>query len=127
MKRFIGLHLDFIGFVGSTLCAIHCAIVPILIAMGLFKSAFFSEHQQYEDVFVFGAALIALISLSQSYFRKHRNILPLLISASGFVLILLFHHDHGSMTSAVAMIFAGLMVAGAHFFNWRLVQNFKAK
>ncbi len=114
--------LDRIGATGSMLCAVHCAALPLVLALmpalgaGLAGAGF-------EIGFIIFASAMALSSLILGY-RRHRAwralllLVPGLISLWSAVLIGPLHHN--VIGHAVAMAIGGSLIATAHLLNLRL-------
>src|SRR5690606_15247155 len=115
--------LDRVGATRSLLCAIHCALTPLLLAglpaLGL--SLWFDDGVEWALV-SFGS-LIRLFSLGWSY-RRHRALqaLGLLVPRlAALWTALLYAPLHESVVPhAVAMTFGGTLVGVAHLLNLRL-------
>ena len=63
--------LDRLGAYGSIACAIHCALLPVLIALLPSLGVALFAGDALEQAFVVFASLLGLGSLSWSY-RRHR-------------------------------------------------------
>ncbi|MBK6947552.1 MAG: MerC domain-containing protein [Haliscomenobacter sp.] len=85
MTKFFSWHWDIAGFGASLLCAIHCMLMPLVLALGMFAGAHWLMNPITDWIFIGTSAVIASWSLLQSYFRKHRNLRPLWISGMGFL------------------------------------------
>lgn len=115
--------LDRLGATGSLLCAIHCAALPLLIALlpALGIAAWWGEGM--ERGFVAFATLLGIFSLVWGY-RRHRVVRALGILAVGLAVLwagLLYAPLHHSVVPhAVAMTFGGTLVGLAHVLNLRL-------
>jgi hypothetical protein len=115
--------LDRLGATGSLLCAIHCALLPILIALlpSLGIAVWLGEG--FEQGFVVFASLFGLAVLAWSY-RRHRTLRALALLVPGLVALwtaVLFPPLHHSLVPhAVAMTFGGTLVGLAHLANLRL-------
>ena len=115
--------LDRIGATGSLLCAIHCALLPLLIALlpSLGVSAWLGEG--FEQVFVLFATLFGLAVLAWSY-RRHRAMRALALLVPGLAVlwvgVLYAPLHHSVVPHAVAMTFGGTLVGLAHLANLRL-------
>lgn len=113
---------DRFGFAASFLCAIHCALLPILIALLPAFGLNVSGWIDLDQAFVIFATLLAGTTLTLGY-RRHRafRAWALLLPALALVWLATFsplhHHD---LTHAVLMTIGGLMLAAAHFVNLRL-------
>ena len=113
---------DRVGVLGSTLCALHCALLPLAIAalpaLGLNGAALIDLDQAF-TVF---ATLLGVTTLSVGY-RRHRAFRAWLWLIPGLALIWLGSfgvlHTH-SVAHAVVMVAGGLTIATAHLLNLRL-------
>ena len=114
---------DRFGATGSLLCALHCALLPLLIALlpSLGVSAWLGEG--FEQVFVLFATLFGLAVLAWSY-RRHRAMRALALLVPGLAVlwvgVLYAPLHHSVVPHAVAMTFGGTLVGLAHLANLRL-------
>ncbi len=128
-KKFFSLHADFFGFSASMLCAVHCAIWPVLIAVGAFGGLSWLTDDLLEWFFIGLTLVIAAWSLLNSYFKVHRNPVPLLIVVSGFGMLIFnhllhnHHHHHTDQTGIITAVLGGLLIALAHYINWRMLDK----
>ena len=115
--------LDHLGATGSLLCALHCALLPLLIALlpSLGVSAWLGEG--FEQVFVLFATLFGLAVLVSSY-RRHRAVRALGLLIPGLLVLwvgILYPPLHDSvLPHAITMTLGGALVAFAHLINLRL-------
>jgi hypothetical protein len=113
---------DRFGFAASFLCAIHCALLPLALAL---LPAFGLTAVGWVDIdqaFVVFATLLGATTLSLGY-RRHRafRAWALLLPGLGLVWAGAFTvlHNHGVL-HAVVMVAGGLLLAAAHLLNLRL-------
>ncbi|MGY0503837.1 MerC domain-containing protein [Luteimonas sp. e5] len=118
---------DRVGFAASMLCAVHCAAMPLLLALlptlGLGAGGWVDIDQ---GVVVF-ATLLAAATLTIGW-RRHRayHAWSLLLPALGLLWFATFgpFHDHGggrdAWLHAGMMVSGGLLLAAAHLTNMRL-------
>jgi len=116
--------LDRLGAAGSLLCAIHCALLPIAIALlpAIGLSAW--GNHALELAFVVFATLLGIFSIVMGY-RRHRAVRALSLLVPGLVLLwaaVLYAplHEARSLAHAIAMTFGGTLVGLAHVANLRL-------
>lgn len=113
---------DRIGFAASFLCAMHCALLPIALALlpslGLGAGGWIDIDQ----AFVVFATLLAATTLTLGY-RRHRAFKAWALLVPGLVLVWIGTftplHVHGT-AHALLMVLGGLLLAGAHLLNLRL-------
>lgn len=120
--------VDRLGISASTLCAIHCLALPLLIsilpAIGL---GFFVETP-FEGVMIATSITIAAISLGSSW-RLHRRWNALMMMTSGALLLIFNFLGHESHAPVIETLhpwiagLAGLMIASAHWINLRICRS----
>ncbi|WEN13409.1 MerC domain-containing protein [Rhodanobacter sp. AS-Z3] len=113
---------DRVGAIASFLCAIHCALLPFVLALlPLVGLEFLADHR-FERIFVLCACGLAGLVLYRGYLR-HRRALPLRLAVPGLSLLLLgiIFIDVGTpILHSVLVTTGGLLLAAAHFTNLRL-------
>ncbi len=115
--------LDRLGAFGSLLCAIHCALLPLLIAVlpSLGVAAWLGTD--FETAFVLFASALGLFSLAWGY-RRHRAVRALSLLIPGLVALwvgVLYQPLHETLVPhAIVMTFGGTLVGLAHMANLRL-------
>lgn len=117
--------VDRFGASASFLCAVHCAMLPLVVAippsLGL---GFLSEHA-FERGFVVFSVAVAIASLWYG-FRRHHRLAAFLFMVPGVLLLLLgvvVEADHTGTFHAVLVAIGGLLVMAAHIANLRLAHN----
>lgn len=113
---------DRVGAAGSLLCALHCALLPLVIAalpaLGLGGFALIDIDQAF-TVF---ATLLGVTTLGYG-FRRHRAFRAWFALVPGLALIWIGSfgplHTH-SVAHVLTMVAGGLAVAAAHLVNLRL-------
>ncbi|MEO6048717.1 MAG: MerC domain-containing protein [Candidatus Kapaibacterium sp.] len=117
--------LDRLGVSASTLCAIHCVAMPLLLSTLPAIGLGFLAHGTFELVMIAVSITIAAISLGGSY-KLHRRLNALMMMASGGMLLVFNFFGHESHAPLIETLhpyiagFAGLMIASAHWINMRL-------
>lgn len=117
----LGSKLDSMGMTASTLCAIHCAIIPILITFLPLAGLGFLANPWFEWSMIILALLLGVSSIFLSYFRTHRRALPLFLLVIGFVLIIAGHIYLKGWIEAIVVPAGGLTIAFAHFINFKYI------
>lgn len=114
--------LDRLGATGSMLCAVHCAALPLVLAIAPAIGAGFASPV-FEVGFIAFASVLGLTSLVLGY-RRHRVGRALLFLVPGIALLwaaVLIDTLHANVIAhAVAMACGGTLVATAHVLNLRL-------
>ena len=113
---------DRLGLFGSVLCALHCALLPVLIALlptlGLGGAALID----FDQAFTVFATLLGLTTLTLGY-RRHRAFHAWMVLIPGLALVwwgsFFGLHDH-SLAHVGVMVAGGSAIAAAHLINLRL-------
>ena len=114
---------DRFGATGSLLCALHCALTPLLLAAlpALGLTVWFDGSVEW--ALVLFVTLPGLFSLGWSY-PRHRALSALALLVPGLAALwagLLYAPLHESVVPhAVVMTFGGTLVGVAHLLNLRL-------
>ena len=115
--------LDRFGATGSLVCALHCALTPLLLAAVPSLGLSLWLNGSVEAVLVSFVTLLGLFSLGWSY-RRHRVLHALGLLVPGLLALwagLLYGPLHESIVPhAVVMTFGGTLVGLAHLLNLRL-------
>ncbi|MFD2872565.1 MerC domain-containing protein [Mucilaginibacter ximonensis] len=122
----LGSKLDHIGITASTLCAIHCAVVPVILTFLPLAGIGFLATPLFEWTMIGLALLLGVMSILLSYVRTHRRTLPLLMLVAGFAAVVLGHIYLRGWIEAVVVPLGGLTIAAAHFVNFKYVGSCKA-
>lgn len=111
--------VDRVGATASLLCAVHCALLPFVLALlPLIGLGFLAGHT-FERIFVACAAALASASIVAAY-RRHRRPQALLLMVPGIVLLLCgvaVDIDAHLLLHTTAVVCGGVLVAGAHVTN----------
>jgi hypothetical protein len=122
-RRAPGAWVDTFGSTAAALCAVHCAVLPFVLALLPALGLEVLSATWWEVPYVAFASVLALASLWQGY-RRHRAyralafLVPGLVAVWAGVLVPALH-EH-AVRHAVAMTFGGTLVAVAHLVNLRL-------
>lgn len=115
--------IDRLGATGSLLCALHCATLPLLLAVAPSLGAAAWLSGDLETGFVVFATALGLFSLLWGY-RRHGTVRALGLLVPGLAalwLAVLFRPLHETVLAhALVMTFGGTLVGLAHLANLRL-------
>jgi len=119
MKNFFSIHIDAIGLSASLVCALHCAVVPLLLTFSALGSLTFLEDPRIELSMILVSLVLAVSSLLPCYFSHHHRLAPLLWALSGFLLIGAGKLPPCEAYEILLTPAGGCLVALAHYKNWR--------
>ncbi len=118
---------DRVGVVASLLCAAHCALLPVVIALLPAFGIASALNEYFEEGFAVFATVLGLVALITGY-RRHRAMHALALLVPGLLVVwvgVLYPPLHHSvLPHAVAMTIGGCLVALAHLANLRLSREF---
>ena len=113
--------VDTLGVFASSACAIHCAVMPLMIgALPIVGLEMFAS-QRTEWLFVATSGVLGISSLVPSYLRRHGRSWPLILFVIGLGLILAARLSFGDILRAEIpfVVFGALFIAGSHILNRR--------
>ena len=122
-NQFVGLHMDFLGFSASLLCAIHCAALPLLLSMAPLAGLQFLDNHWVEYGLILFSFLIASNALVHGYRKLHKRPSPLIVATAGFVAIGVAQAMETEWTEMILMPVAGVTIAVAHIVNWKFING----
>jgi hypothetical protein len=120
--------VDRVGAAASRLCAVHCALLPFVLALlPLIGLGFLAGHT-FERVFVACAAALASASILTAY-RRHRRPQALFLMVPGIALLLVgivVNLDVHVVVHTACVVTGGVLVASAHAANLVLAHRHHA-
>jgi len=116
---------DRFGATASSLCAVHCAVLPLVIAslpaIGLGALA----NHTYERAFIAFASVLAVTTFIVG-FRRHRRFRAFWFLAPGILLLaggIIVDFEDNAMLHAALVAMGGTLVAVSHLTNLRLAHG----
>ena len=119
MSNFLKNKADFLGIFVAISCAVHCSILPLVIAFGVFQFGDSFDNLWVEAVFVGTSLTIAILSLLYSYKNVHNNRRPIYIAILGFAVFGIGIATH-SVGHILFTTLGGVIIAASHFINYKL-------
>ena len=110
--------LDQFGMTASIACAVHCAVLPLVITSLPLIGLEFLANVWVEIAMILLALCIGSWSMAAAYLR-HKNIVPILVLIGGFVFIAMGHFLWHEL-EGILIPLGGFTIAGAHYINWKL-------
>ena len=108
---------DAAGIVTSLACAIHCAVLPLILSSLPVFGMNLIDNTAFEYFMIFLAFGIGAFSLWHGYRKHHHSYLPLVIFTGGIALLFakqIWHH-YQLMILPVAVI----LIISSHLLNYR--------
>ena len=107
-------NMDIWGSATSGLCAVHCALLPILLSIGTISSDCWMNSVLFEVIFIGFTLVFVGFSIVLPFLRHGNNKGPFLLAVSGLFLIV-FHHS--LMNGPLLVSLGGICVAAGHLWN----------
>ncbi|HQY11170.1 MAG: MerC domain-containing protein [Ferruginibacter sp.] len=119
----IKLNWDAMGIATSVACAIHCALLPVLMS----TLPVFGINIIHNIFFEWGMIILAFAvgsySLFHGFIKHHRSLLPVLIFTNGFIFLVL--KQFLTRLEIPFLLIAVVFIISAHFYNYRLCHRSK--
>jgi|TARA_B110000967_G_C18747250_1_gene490872 hypothetical protein len=114
--------LDRLGITATSLCALHCILLPILLpALPLLGLSFLADHS-WEHVFLIFTAMLGSVALFSGFKRYHRKMYPFYLLFVG-VGIYWIKHDFSEEYEAYFIIIGASLIVAAHYINLKLCNS----
>jgi|GEM_PF-57714 len=117
--RRVAILVDRVGATASMLCAVHCALLPFVLALLPLIGLEFLAGHAFERIFVGCAAMLACASILSAY-RRHRHPQALFLMVPGIALLLVgvaVNLDLHVVIHTASVVAGGVLVASAHVTN----------
>ncbi|MEO6638638.1 MAG: MerC domain-containing protein, partial [Ginsengibacter sp.] len=111
------INWDFFGIVTSVACAIHCAVLPLIISSLPLFGVNIINNAPFEWMMIGIAFFIGSYAVLHGYRKHHKSLAPFLYFSTGFLFLLLkqfFHH-----AEFIFLVPAVFIILYAHFLNYR--------
>jgi hypothetical protein len=117
LNFFKRINWDLMGIVTSVACAIHCALLPLILTSLPLFGINIINNSYFEWMMIGIAFLVGFYALSHGYRKHHKNRKPLVVFTFGFIFLVIKQffcsHELLFLTPAVCLILY------AHFLNFR--------
>lgn len=119
----IKLNWDALGIATSVICAIHCALLPVVLSSLPVFGINIIHNLYFEWGMIALAFVVGSYSLFHGYIKHHRSIKPVLIFSLGFIFLIL--KQFFTQYEIPFLIMAVVLIISAHFYNFGLCQRSK--
>src|ERR1700680_1069082 len=119
MNNSMKISLDAIGIGASFICAIHCALLPLLLIVLPLTGLEFL-HSNVLDFTLLGTSfLIGCFALLRGYRKYHHKKNAILLFALGFPILAISHFYFKNRTAIILIVIAASLIITAHLINWK--------
>lgn len=112
------INWDAFGIATSVACAIHCAVLPLILSSLPLFGINIIENQGFELLMIGLAFVVGVYSLYHGRKKHHHSYTPLLLFSAGIVLMIV--KSISQLHALWLLIPAVLAVITAHFLNYKL-------
>jgi len=114
----IKINWDGLGVVTSLACAIHCAVLPLIVTSLPFFGINIIHNPFFEWSMIALAFGVGVYSLVHGFIKHHRSYFPIILFSTGFIFLIAkqFFHSYENYLLIPAVI---LIITG-HYQNYRL-------
>jgi hypothetical protein len=117
------INWDVMGIATSVACAIHCALLPVMVGSLPMFGINIIHNPFFEWSMIGLAFVVGSYSLFHGYVKHHRSISPVFIFTAGFVFLVLKQFFHP--IENWLLVPAVLLIISAHYYNYRLCHQSK--
>mgnify|MGYP000158830057 CR=1 FL=1 len=112
------INWDAFGIAASVACAIHCAVLPLILSSLPLFGINIIENQGFEFIMIALAFIMGVYSLYHGRKKHHHSFYPMLLFAAGISLLFIksMLHSHNLMLLLPAVS----LVVIAHYLNYKL-------
>jgi hypothetical protein len=111
------LNYDKLGIIASILCAIHCAVLPVIGVSLPLLGVDLVKNKPFEFFMIAAALAIGLIAIIHGYKKHHKNMLPVILFSVGGLLLIVKEIYSDNLWLIIAAV---CFIVAAHFINYRL-------
>ena len=119
------LLLDKVGMSASMLCAVHCALAPVLLPLATALGLGVIWSPVFENGMIFIALAVGLFALTRGYRNFHKKLLPIYFLVLGISAIVaskfLVNHEYEGIVLPLGVP----IIVAAHWLNLRLCKSCK--
>ena len=111
------INYDALGIAASVACAIHCALLPLVLTSLPILGVNIINNIWFELMMILIALFIGIYSLRHGFKKHHHSFQPLIIFLIGFIFLIA---KQFSAYEFVLLAIAVLLIIIAHVNNYRL-------
>ena len=116
--------LDRIGITATSLCALHCILLPVILpVLPLLGIGFLADHT-WEHAFLIVTAILGSIAMLSGFKRYHKRLYPFYLLYLGVALYWI-KHDFSEDVEALFIIGGASLIIAAHYINIKLCESCK--
>jgi hypothetical protein len=111
------INYDALGIAASVACAIHCAVLPLVMSSLPILGINIINNFWFEIFMIVLAMVIGLHSLTHGFKKHHHRLLPIIVFVIGISLLLVKQILH--QYQIWFLVPAVILIVAAHYINYR--------
>lgn len=116
--------LDKFGIWASSLCALHCLLIPVLVPVAPLVGASFFAEDWFERTILIISLVVGFWAILSGFYRYHRQIYPIFSIAVGGMIY--WNKDIlGEEFEPLTITVGALLIIFAHAANLKMCQKIK--
>jgi hypothetical protein len=117
----VKLNWDFFGIVTSIACAIHCALLPVVVTSLPMFGINIIHNTVFEWLMILIAFSVGCYAVLHGYYKHHRILLPFYIFSSGIIFLILkqLFPDLDILFLSLAV----LLIVTGHYLNYKYTRR----
>lgn len=119
----VKMNWDGVGILTSILCAIHCALLPLILSSLPVFGVNIIHNSFFEWLMIFLAYAVGSYSLYHGYMKHHRKLLPVILFTVGCFFLAL--KQFVTVMPYLWLTLAVVPIITAHYINYRFCHRSK--
>ena len=119
------INLDKVGIGASLLCAVHCALLPVLFTTLPLLGVELLENKHVELGFILTSLIIGSFALYNGYKKHHQKIIPLFVFVAGITLLFVANFLLEEKEETIVKMAGATTIIIAHVLNWQSCRSCK--
>ena len=122
----VSRHFDRIAIALSAICIVHCLAIPFVVAVLPIAALSFGNSEHFHGVMLWLVVPTSFVGFLMGLRLHHRKEIVLLGAAGVFVLgaaAIYGHQSWSELTEVTVSVAGSLLLAAAHWLNFRAVQR----
>ena len=115
--------LHFTGMSLSILCAVHCALLPIILLISPALSAGIANHYWVDSLIIASILVIGYFTIWMDFRKRHGEKLVVIAFVLGILLMMGGHFSAIKWLELCCSVAGGFLLAGAQYYSVKLARK----
>lgn len=121
---FFKINWDALGITVSIACAIHCAVLPLVLSSLPLFGINIINNEAFEFGMIALAFCVGAYSLYHGFKKHHHSWMPLIIFSVGMIFLLLKQIFNDAQTMhLILLVPAVVLIVSSHFINYKFCRR----